>query len=63
MIFQALFNSLDFTGWLLFGSALLLLIDVVKNWRPDNFPPGPWPVPFLGNVFTGIDYKTMEKVR
>lgn len=63
MIFQTLFEYMDFTGWLLFGFVLLLLIDVVRNWRPSNFPPGPWAVPFLGNIFTGVDFKTMDKVK
>ena len=63
MIFQAIFDCMDFTGWLLFGFALLLLTDVVRNWRPHNLPPGPWALPFLGNVFTGVDFKTMDKVR
>lgn len=62
MIFQTLFEYMDFAGWLLFGFVLLILIDVVRNWRPNNFPPGPWAVPFLGNIFTGVDFKTMEKV-
>ncbi|XP_008275703.1 cytochrome P450 2J2-like isoform X2 [Stegastes partitus] len=62
MIFQALFDSMDISGWLLFGFALLLLIDVVRNWRPHNFPPGPWALPFVGNIFTGLDFKTIEKL-
>ncbi|XP_041790821.1 cytochrome P450 2J2-like [Chelmon rostratus] len=62
MIFQALFECMDFTGWLLFGFVVLLLSDVVRNWRPHNFPPGPWAVPFLGNVFKGVDFKTMDKL-
>uniref|UniRef100_A0A8C2XHR7 Cytochrome P450, family 2, subfamily AD, polypeptide 3 n=1 Tax=Cyclopterus lumpus TaxID=8103 RepID=A0A8C2XHR7_CYCLU len=49
MIFEALFDFMDFTGWLLFSLTLLLLIDVVRNWRQHSFPPGPWAVPFLGN--------------
>ncbi|XP_026161320.1 cytochrome P450 2J2-like [Mastacembelus armatus] len=57
-----IFESMDFTGWLLFGFLLLLLSDVVRNWNPRNFPPGPWAWPFVGNIFTGLDFKTMEKL-
>ncbi|XP_055364387.1 cytochrome P450 2J2-like isoform X3 [Betta splendens] len=62
MISHTLFGYMDLAGWLLVVFFLLLLIDVVKNWRPRNFPPGPWAVPFLGNIFTGVDFKTMEKL-
>ncbi|XP_056271587.1 cytochrome P450 2J2-like [Pseudoliparis swirei] len=62
MIFEALFDFMDFTGWLLFIFAVLLLTDVVRNWRPHSFPPGPWAMPFLGNVFTRMDFKTLEKL-
>ncbi|XP_070764313.1 cytochrome P450 2J2-like [Enoplosus armatus] len=62
MIFQALFECMDFTGWLLFSFVVLLLTDVFRNWRPHTFPPGPPAVPFLGNIFTGVDFKSMEKL-
>ncbi|XP_059197068.1 cytochrome P450 2J2-like [Centropristis striata] len=62
MLFQALFECMDFSGWLLLSFVALILIDVIRNRRPHSFPPGPWAAPLLGNVLTGMDFKTVEKL-
>ncbi|KAG3283280.1 cytochrome P450 2J2-like [Ictidomys tridecemlineatus] len=36
---------------LLVGAVVFLLFAVFKKRRPKNYPPGPWPLPVLGNLF------------
>lgn len=63
MIFYSLYELFTFKEWLIFTASLLFFIHIIWNKNSANFPPGPLPLPFLGNVFTGGDYKTMNKVR
>lgn len=63
MIFYSLYELFTFKEWLIFTAVLFIFIHITWNKNSPNFPPGPLPLPFLGNVFTGVDYKTMNKVR
>lgn len=35
---------------------------MIRHKNPANFPPGPWPLPILGNVFTDVNYKTVDQL-
>ncbi|XP_060773502.1 cytochrome P450 2J2-like [Neoarius graeffei] len=62
MIFYSLYELFTFKEWLIFTAVLFIFIHITWNKNSPNFPPGPLPLPFLGNVFTGVDYKTMNKL-
>uniref|UniRef100_A0A8C9UYU3 Cytochrome P450 2J2-like n=1 Tax=Scleropages formosus TaxID=113540 RepID=A0A8C9UYU3_SCLFO len=61
MAVNSLLECLDIKSFLLFVTVFLLLTEILKNKNPPNFPPGPWPLPFLGNVFIVQDPETMAK--
>ncbi len=62
MILHLIYDSFDFKSWIVLFFVFLLLVDMIKNRNPSNFPPGPWPLPFLGTVFTKMDFRTMNEV-
>ncbi|KAI4892531.1 hypothetical protein NFI96_024700 [Prochilodus magdalenae] len=62
MILHYLSEFFDLKSWLILVFFFLLFFDIIRNKNPSNFPPGPWQPPFVGNVFTGGDYKTIDKL-
>ncbi|XP_051951818.1 cytochrome P450 2J2-like [Xyrauchen texanus] len=62
MILNIIYDSLDFRSLIILILILMILVDIIKNKNPHKFPPGPWPVPFLGTIFTEMDFKTMDKL-
>ncbi|XP_051581253.1 cytochrome P450 2J2-like isoform X2 [Myxocyprinus asiaticus] len=62
MILHFIYDSLDFRSLIILILILIILVDIIKNKNPPKFPPGPWPVPFLGTIFTEMDFKTMDKL-
>ncbi|KAI5090443.1 cytochrome P450, family 2, subfamily AD, polypeptide 2 [Silurus meridionalis] len=62
MLLNYLVEYLDLKTYLIGFFILLLLLDIYSNKSPFNFPPGPRPLPFVGNIFTGVDFKTIDKL-
>ncbi|XP_056336786.1 cytochrome P450 2J2 [Danio aesculapii] len=62
MILHLIYDSFDFKSWIIFFVVFLIIAEMIKNRTPSNYPPGPWPLPFLGTVFTTMDFKNMNKL-
>ncbi|KAK2835625.1 hypothetical protein Q5P01_016109 [Channa striata] len=52
----------DVKSLLVFVAVFILTADFIKNRRPANFPPGPWQLPIVGNIFTVNHNKAHENL-
>ena len=51
MWLQDVFVGLNLSGVLLLTFIALLMLDLLKNRNPPNYPPGPLALPLVGSVF------------
>uniref|UniRef100_A0A667XMB0 Uncharacterized protein n=1 Tax=Myripristis murdjan TaxID=586833 RepID=A0A667XMB0_9TELE len=59
-VFGSIAHWVDIQSLLLFTVLFLLIADYLKTRRPSSFPPGPWALPFVGNIFT-VDFNRAHK--
>ncbi|XP_051951817.1 cytochrome P450 2J4 isoform X2 [Xyrauchen texanus] len=51
MVLTAILEIVDLKGVLIFVVAFLLVADFLKNRNPSNYPPSPFSLPLVGNIF------------
>uniref|UniRef100_UPI003AAE8D86 cytochrome P450 2J6-like n=1 Tax=Centroberyx gerrardi TaxID=166262 RepID=UPI003AAE8D86 len=61
-VFGSSVHWVDAQSLLLFTVVFFLIADYIKNRRPSSFPPGPWALPFVGNIFTVDFNRTHENL-
>uniref|UniRef100_A0A667YEK0 Cytochrome P450 2J2-like n=1 Tax=Myripristis murdjan TaxID=586833 RepID=A0A667YEK0_9TELE len=59
-VFGSIAHWVDIQSLLLFTVLFLLIADYLKTRRPSSFPPGPWALPFVGNIFT-VDFNRLAE--